>query len=145
MPYHVSEIKRKLRDLKRLEIQLCFNGQANVRPEKLVWTEFFAFRRSLVARYYLEDLIKLTREEFKEIIEEYFFSVYFRLYQKRGVKLDSFFDPNLLKLLGLPPFATQTELKTRFRELAKKSHPDMGGDSEEFIALMNVYNRLTGE
>src|SRR5205807_9038903 len=55
------------------------------------------------------------------------------------------YDPALLSLLGLPAYASAQELKSRFRELAKRYHPDCGGDSEKFIELMDVYEKLTGE
>jgi DnaJ-class molecular chaperone len=35
------------------------------------------------------------------------------------------------------------EIKKRFRELAKQYHPDLGGESERFIDLMDVYEELT--
>lgn len=37
---------------------------------------------------------------------------------------------------------TQRELKKRYRELAKKLHPDHGGNQDEFIAMKNEYDRL---
>lgn len=35
--------------------------------------------------------------------------------------------------------STFTEFKSRFRELAKKFHPDYGGNAEEFKAMSNKY------
>lgn len=52
-------------------------------------------------------------------------------------------DPQLLALMGLPPHAGLAEIKQRFRALAKRYHPDAGGDAEQFMALMKVYEQLT--
>lgn len=44
---------------------------------------------------------------------------------------------------------TIEELKERYRKLAKKYHPDMGGSNEEFIEMNNqyeeIYKNLSGE
>ncbi len=37
---------------------------------------------------------------------------------------------NYYQILGLPDFASIEEVKKAFRELAKKHHPDRGGDPE---------------
>lgn len=47
--------------------------------------------------------------------------------------------------MGLPPDATTGTIKSKFRELAKKYHPDLGGDSGKFIELMNTYRKLIGD
>ena len=41
--------------------------------------------------------------------------------------------------LGFGASATEEEVKAAFRRLAKKTHPDSGGDPEEFKALMGWY------
>ena len=48
------------------------------------------------------------------------------------------------QLLGVSPKATQTEIKKAFYALAKKNHPDQGGEVEKFRELMGAYQRLTG-
>jgi curved DNA-binding protein CbpA len=53
------------------------------------------------------------------------------------------YDPQLLALLDLPAHAGLDEIKQRFRALAKRHHPDLGGSSDDFRALMEVYERLT--
>ncbi|MFQ5497487.1 MAG: J domain-containing protein [Nitrosopumilus sp.] len=46
--------------------------------------------------------------------------------------------PNYYAILGLTEKATQEEIKNKFRELAKKTHPDKTKeDSEEKMALLN--------
>jgi DnaJ-class molecular chaperone len=47
-----------------------------------------------------------------------------------------------LAQLGLPYDADKNTIKKRFRELAKKYHPDTGGDSMKFIQLMESYRKL---
>jgi hypothetical protein len=144
MPYHISELKRTLRGVKRLEIQLRFGGNTKAAVGRLVWDRFFKLKPKSNAKYHVKDLVSLGRDEFKEILDEYYYFVYFQIYQERGLSIDSMFDPNLLSLLGLSPFATEIDIKNRFRTLAKKYHPDMGGDSEKFIELVEAYDRLTG-
>jgi len=36
------------------------------------------------------------------------------------------------------------DVKRRFRELARQTHPDAGGDAARFIELMEDYRKLTG-
>jgi len=45
-------------------------------------------------------------------------------------------------MLGLSADCSIDDIKRRFRELAKKYHPDCGGDSERFIELIGVYEQL---
>jgi len=53
---------------------------------------------------------------------------------------------NDYEILGLEEhYATLIELKKNFRELAKKYHPDVGGDSKLFISINGAYKRLIKE
>ncbi len=145
MPYPVDELKHKLRDVKRIEISLRFQGNPDAAAGRLVWDDFFAIKPSSHSpRYPLQTLIHLNRQELKEILDEYFYYVYFRIYQENGLAHVNLYDPVLLSLLNLPAIATELDIKKRFRELAKKYHPDMGGDSEKFIQLMGTIGKLTG-
>jgi len=49
------------------------------------------------------------------------------------------------QILGVPPNATDAEIKKAYRELAKKYHPDTGGDAARFIELMETYKQLLGK
>lgn len=44
--------------------------------------------------------------------------------------------------LGLAPGASLAEIKVAFRERALSTHPDHGGDADEFRALYRAYERL---
>lgn len=46
-------------------------------------------------------------------------------------------------ILGVPSTATQDEIKTAYRRLAMKHHPDRGGTLEEFQRIHDAYERLT--
>ena len=84
----------------------------------------------------------MDNETLEEVFGEYFYFVYFRKYKEQGITHADVYDPTLLSLLGLPPCAGIQDIKTRFRVLAMKHHPDCGGDAEQFIEMMEVYERL---
>lgn len=44
--------------------------------------------------------------------------------------------------LGVPPQATPSEVKTRWREVAKTLHPDAGGSPAEFTAMCFKYKKI---
>ncbi len=151
----IDETKRKLRKLKKLEIKIRFGGPynaANLDADsimrsnhiKLVWDEFFSIgdgRRAPV-KYRLEDVAAMDREEYKSVLDEFFFNVYYRYYTENGITAAQLYDPELLGWMGLAPDASAEDIKRRFRELAKKYHPDAGGDSGKFIELMENYHKL---
>ena len=45
-------------------------------------------------------------------------------------------------MLGLPPNATRQQIKRRYRALAKKHHPDRGGDQQEMRRIIAAYELL---
>ena len=47
-----------------------------------------------------------------------------------------------LAVLGLPPNATPQQIKRRYRALAKKHHPDRGGDQREMQRIIAAYELL---
>lgn len=145
MAKSTAEIKRKLREIKRLEINLRFHGDSKIAEGKLVWDDFFSLKSSKkqTSQYDLHSLEIMNRNELKEILDEYFYTIYFRSYQERGLSFKNIYDPDLLALLGLPITASENDIKIKFRELAKKHHPDLGGDVEKFIELMEIFDRLT--
>jgi molecular chaperone DnaJ len=49
------------------------------------------------------------------------------------------------KLLGVSKDASQAEIKTAFRKLAHKHHPDKGGDAEKFKEINEAYQVLGKE
>jgi len=49
---------------------------------------------------------------------------------------------NFYKELGLKQNATRDEIKSAYRLLAKKYHPDTGGDNEKFLALQLAWETL---
>ena len=50
---------------------------------------------------------------------------------------------DLYKQLGLKKNATKTEIKSAYRLLAKKYHPDTGGDNEKFLTLQLAWETLS--
>jgi DnaJ-domain-containing protein 1 len=47
-----------------------------------------------------------------------------------------------LAVLGLPPNATRQQIKRRYRALAKRYHPDRGGDQRQMQRIIAAYEFL---
>jgi hypothetical protein len=136
----------KLRQLKKVEARIRFGDQPVPPGRTLIWNQFFSTRTwdDVQVRYPLCMLVGLDRERRKEVFEEYLSWVYFQYYRENGLTVTNLYDPRLLSLLGLPPGATTQDIKRRFRTLAKRYHPDHGGESARFIELMDAYEKLLG-
>ena len=50
-----------------------------------------------------------------------------------------------LNVLGLPPNATPQQIKRRYRALAKRYHPDRGGNQQQMQRIIAAYEYLTKE
>ena len=51
-------------------------------------------------------------------------------------------DKNLYEELGLKNNATKSEIKSSYRSLVKKHHPDKGGEKERFLAIQVAWETL---
>lgn len=91
----------------------------------------------------MHELLGMDRQQLKDVFDEYFYFVYYQYYKENGIMPQGVYDINLLASLNLPPDASTEMIKKRFRELAKKYHPDHGGDSRKFISLVETYRKLT--
>jgi hypothetical protein len=49
-----------------------------------------------------------------------------------------------LELLGLPPGSSDDDVESAFRKWARRHHPDVGGDSSKFRALVAARRLLLG-
>jgi len=85
----------------------------------------------------------MSREEYKAVVEAFFYGVYYQHYKETGFPSVYFYDPALLESFGLPPDASLADIKKKFRQLALLTHPDTGGDPEQFLELMERYQKLT--
>ncbi len=47
-----------------------------------------------------------------------------------------------LEILELPKFITQNDIKKQYRFLAKKYHPDLGGDVQKMEEINHAYRLL---
>jgi len=47
-----------------------------------------------------------------------------------------------LETLGLPSLISKDDIKKQYRHLAKRYHPDKGGDSEEMERISHAYTLL---
>src|SRR5574340_474740 len=139
----LTQLKHKLRDLKKLEQRIRF-GDKSVQGKELVWSRFFSTDKPKAApvKYPLDALLSMDRQKWKEVLEEYYYNVYYQAYRDGGIALSSIYDPTLLAAIGLAPTASVDDVKSRFRELAKKYHPDLGGDHDKMIELLETYRQL---
>ncbi len=147
MPMTVPQLKRRLRQLKQLEITFRFSREPAPGHPPLVWDVFFSTRThdQISVKYPLSRLIPMEHDEFKSVIDEYFSRVFSQITQDHDVTHADVHDRELLAQLGLPPSAGMADIIQRFRALAKQYHPDHGGDSEQFIELLAAYERLRRE
>lgn len=144
---HYDKIKRIIRNLKKAEIRARFG---NVAPEnkhiysKLIWSKFFEIKHPYKgrAKYSLDQLVNMDKESLNRVIEEFYSEVFYQFYNDNYISGKAGFNPELLKKLGLKADASIDDIKKRFRELAKKLHPDTGGGHGEFVELNEVYQKL---
>lgn len=142
-----DEMKRRIRNLKKLETKIRFSsiGLAE-KPSAagLVWDTFFDLHEESTgkAKYSIAQLSAMDKDEYRNVVDEFFFMVYVTFYKENGLETIDLYDPKILSQLGLPFDADNTAIKKRFRELAMKFHPDTGGDATRFIELMGNYKKL---
>ena len=110
----------------------------------LVWDELFRGTGRKAPKYTLDYLLSLEKDGIKQVFDMFFSLVYYRYYEENGITFDTYYDAKLLDTLGLSFDAGEEDIKRKFRQLAKRYHPDTGGDSAKFIDLMEVYHLLLG-
>ena len=140
----VDKLKHKLRELKKAEGKIRLEHISDTTSQKYVWDEYFSTKsiNDLNVKYPIWKLINFDKQALKEAFEEYFYSVYFRKYKDIGLDFDEIQDPGVLNYFGLAPGASVDDIKKKFRELAKRYHPDCGGSSEKMIEVLDAYHRL---
>lgn len=141
----IPQLKRKLRQLKQTECRIRFRTRPQEDHQTLVWNAFFSTRTADDDRVAcpLKRLANMNHDELKIVYEAFFYRVYFQYFKEHGLSMADAYDPGLLSLLGLPPYATLQDIKQRYRELAQVHHPDHGGDHDAFIEVVDAYERLT--
>ena len=147
MPQAISQLKRTLRQFKKMEIRVRFKDRLGEEHRQLVWDIFFSTKTGTDDRvkYPLDRLRQMSRDELKAVYNAFFYQIYFQHVQDYGLSMDDVYNPDLLALLGLPPYANLQDIKRRYRELAQLYHPDHGGAHEEFIELVDIYEQLRGK
>jgi len=139
-----AKLKRKLRQLKKLEVQIRFDNIQIPKYKHYIWNEYFSTKDEFDdnVKYNMSILAGMSHIRLKEVFDEYFIHVYFQYYKENGMTVKGLYNTSLLKSLGLPPDSSLEAIKSRFRELAKMYHPDLGGDSSKFIELIEIYRKL---
>jgi len=142
-----DELKRKLRQLKKMEAHIRFRDSRPSQHQQYVWNEYFSTKdeNDSSVKYNINGLMGMDRQRLKEVFDEFFYHVYFQYYKENGIPAEGMYDITLLSNLGLSPDSSTEMIKRKFRELAKKYHPDHGGDSSKFIELVNTYRKLMGD
>lgn len=140
----IKQLKRKLREFKKVEDWIRFNYKSPSTMKKYVWNDYFSTKsfNELTVKYPLWKLVNFNEKELEEVFEEYFYSVYIEQCKESGLSLDSIYDINVLSVFGLNPGASIDDVKKKFREFAKKYHPDRGGDNDKMIEIIDAYHKL---
>ncbi len=138
-------IKQRIRGLKKLESKIRFGSSVPPEGRRLVWNTFFDLHgfASNTARYPLAVLCGMDAAALQGVIDEYFFYIYYLYYRENGFTQALLYDPELLRRFGLPADADHSAVKSKFRELAMRYHPDHGGDAKKFMEMMEMYRKLT--
>jgi len=139
----VAEVKRKLRKLKKEEGRIRSEG-VPVQVCQLVFNDFFHMKEgpSRIGGYGLRQLAEMTHVQRKEVFETYFLNVYITWIRENHLPMDRLYDPMILGKMGLDYGASESDIKKKFKELAKSYHPDAGGDGQQFIELKSLYDQL---
>ncbi|NLV50828.1 MAG: J domain-containing protein [Clostridiales bacterium] len=142
MDSRLNDMKRKIRDLKKSELRIRFGSEEAPKGAYIVWNGFFGTGSEKGPGYTLERLLCMDREEFRQAVSLFFCAVYFEYYRENGLLNRQAFDPALLRRMDLPADADAEQVKKQFRSLAKKYHPDTGGEAGKFIELIDNYRKL---
>lgn len=120
------------------------DGSTKPAAMNLIWDEFFHIgqRDHVKSRYTFDEVASMSKEEYRKIVDEFFFRVYYKYYIENGITGSHLYDPEILEWMGLQPDAGSEDIKKKFREMAKKYHPDTGGDANKFIELLENYRKL---
>ena len=143
MPYGVATLKRKLCQLKKLEIRLRFKGHPVPLKTRLLWETYFLTHETELhaIKSPLSWLSQLIHVELKAVFDDFFYQLFFQVLAGDNKTMPTF-DPNLLAELGLPAYVGMDRIKGRFRVLAKRHHPDLGGDAEKFIEFKQIFGSM---
>jgi hypothetical protein len=133
----IDGIKHKLRQFRRLEQRIRFGVEVQ-RQGILIWDSFFDLHNTSQskAKYDLKRMAAMNRDEYRNVINEYWTFVYNELFKNKSVST-----AGIIKF-DLPYNADEQAINKRFRELAKLYHPDTGGDADKFMELMDTYRSL---
>ncbi len=110
----------------RIFLRKCTGGDTSVHPST-------DNSNAKLKEYYLEwsNLIEMSQQSVEQLLDEFWIKYY--AIDKRS---------DALKLLGLSAQASHKEIKTKFKNLAARHHPDKGGDADTFIQIRNAYEIL---
>jgi len=131
-------IKKIIRNLKTEETRMI-SGLLGIDTVSfpLIWNQYFELKKPYKgkAKYNLDELIKMDKIVFQQVINDYFNSILKNIYKEEVIN-------ELYPIFNLPENSDIDTVKKRFRELAKKMHPDTGGTHEGFIALSQAYENF---
>src|SRR5258708_34382846 len=98
MPLTVSQLKRKLRQLRQLELTLRFGQQLPPDHPQLIWDRFFSTKTSdrdpPSVKYPLAQLLQLEHDQLKAVVDDYFFRVFSQISPDLDVTHADVYDPH---------------------------------------------------
>ena len=118
-------------------------------PEKL-WNYFYATVIAKMREEMFPKEMKLREEKkrqyeernsWRKSYDDMWESMYARFLFGAILNSNISVKQKVFEKLGLPDTATSEEVKTQYRVLSLKHHPDMGGKQEDFIALTEAKNK----
>lgn len=141
---NIDQLKHKLRELKKIEKTMREQHFLSIDDKDLVWNSFFSTKNkdSSNIKYPINILAVFGHNARREVFNEFFYQMYYEIISLIGFQICNLYDPQLLALLDLGPEASKEDIRSQFRKLAKKYHPDHGGDKEKMIELIEVYDKL---
>ncbi len=141
----IDKIKRMIRKLKKEEVRIirAIYGIDDVACA-LIWKQFFDLKKPYKehVKYNLDQLVDMRDIALQQVLEEYYKTIFKKYYKDSISPKANTTNQRLLQVLELPTNASVDEIKKQFREMAKKTHPDTGGNNEDFITINEAYQEL---
>jgi curved DNA-binding protein CbpA len=148
MNNNFSNLYPTLRDvIKKVATYYEKNGMSKEEAKEEAIRNFSEFFHSDFGK----DAFKRLKAKFKNqsVTEKKFSDLYFKIFEaEREAEREASIagtnnTSNSYSILGISKNATPENIKKAYRKLALKTHPNKGGDPEEFKKINSAYKKLT--